>query len=111
MKTKEQLEAEIKELRIQLEEANDDLHAIRTGQIDALIVHNDKEGRQVYTLKTADQAFRVFIEKMREGAVTLTKNVIILYSNSQFADMVNMPLPKIIGLSFKEFISKKYLPV
>src|SRR4051812_22845931 len=91
-----QLEQEIEELRQQLEEANDTIEAIRTGQIDALIV-KDKHGHQLYTLKSADQTYRVFIEKMIEGAVTLNEKGIILYSNSRFASMMKSPLSKIIG--------------
>jgi two-component system phosphate regulon sensor histidine kinase PhoR len=92
------------ELRLQLEEANDAIQAIRTGQVDAFIVHDDN-GHQLYTLKTADQTYRVFIEKMNEGAVTLNREGLILYSNSRFAAMVGVPLERVIGMPFDEFIS------
>src|SRR3954471_18109171 len=93
------LVSEVKELRIQLEEANDTLEAIRTGKVDALIVSTD-DGTQLYTLKTADQTYRMFIEKMNEGAVTINRDGLILYCNSRFAEMVDMPLEKVIGMSF-----------
>lgn len=96
-------EEQIKELQQQLEEANEAIEAIRSGQIDALVV-KDQKGPQVYTLKTADQTYRVFIEKMREGAVTLDKKGLILYSNSRFASMLNLSLEKIIGSYFKDYI-------
>jgi PAS domain S-box-containing protein len=102
-KTYEELVNEVNSLRLQLEEANDAIEAIRTGQVDALVVHG-KKGHELYTLKTADQTYRLFIEKMIEGAVTLDQHGIIVYSNSQFASMVNMPLSKVIGLSFHNFI-------
>src|ERR1700761_7042314 len=95
------------ELRIQLEEANDSIQAIRTGQVDAFIVQGD-EGHQLYTLKTADQAYRLFIEKMNEGAVTLNGEGLILYSNSRFANMVNLPLEKVLGVPFHEFIIPEF---
>ena len=101
--TYEELVQQNEELRIQLEEANDTIDAIRTGQVDALIV-KDAEGHQLYTLKTADQTYRVFIEKMNEGAVTLNKDNTILYSNSRFATMMGLPLEKVIGLNFSFFI-------
>ena len=101
--TYEELLQQNEELRIQLEEANDTIDAIRSGQIDALIVKG-AEGHQLYTLKTADQTYRVFIEKMNEGAVTLNREDTILYSNSRFATMMNLPLEKVIGLSFTSFI-------
>lgn len=97
------LEEQIYELRQQLEEANETIEAIRSGQIDALVVKDDT-GPQVYTLKTADQTYRVFIEKMREGAVTLNKKGLILYSNSRFASMLNLSLEKIIGSYFVDYI-------
>ncbi len=91
------------ELRQQLQEAEDALEAIRTGQVDALVVKHEY-GHQLYTLKSADQTYRVFIEKMKEGAVTLDKNEIILYSNSQFASMMNVPLTEVIGMHFSNFV-------
>jgi two-component system CheB/CheR fusion protein len=103
--TYEQLLAENNELRFQLEEANDTIDAIRNGQVDALVVKGE-EGHQLYTLKTADQTYRVFIEKMNEGAVTLNREGIILYSNSRFAAMVNEPLEKVIGIHFHTFIAE-----
>jgi light-regulated signal transduction histidine kinase (bacteriophytochrome) len=42
---------------------------------------------------------------MAEGAVTLNSKGIILYSNSQFAQIVNLPLSQVIGLSFDEFVA------
>jgi len=94
---------ELESLRMQLQEAQETIEAIRTGQVDALVVQSD-DGHQLYTLKSADQTYRVFIEKMTEGAVTLNHEGLILYCNSQFASMVNLPLSKVIGLSFESFI-------
>jgi two-component system phosphate regulon sensor histidine kinase PhoR len=107
--TYDQLLSENYELKLQLEEATDTLEAIRTGQVDALIV-NTGDNHQVFTLKTADQTYRVFIEKMNEGAVTLNRDGLILYCNSRFAGMVKMPLERVIGLSFKTFIPDTYRP-
>lgn len=102
-KTVEELEAELQELRSQLEEANDTIDAIRTGQIDALVVKNG-EGHQLFTLKSADQTYRVFIEKMNEGAVTLNSDGVIVYCNSSFANAMKLPLEKAIGVHFNTFI-------
>ncbi|HEX2608322.1 MAG TPA: hypothetical protein VHK91_13125, partial [Flavisolibacter sp.] len=70
--TREELEAELSDLRQQLEEANETIEAIRTGQIDALVVQSE-HGNQLYTLKSADHTYRVFIEKMAEGAITVSQ--------------------------------------
>ena len=106
-KTYEELLAELEELSFQLKEANETIHAIRTGQIDALVVETE-DGPQLYTLKSADHTYRVLIEKMKEGAVTLDSNGVILYSNSQFASMINMPLAKVIGLPIMDFVPDQY---
>jgi PAS domain S-box-containing protein len=100
-----QMQAEIEELRQQLYEATETIEAIRTGQVDALVV-NDGSGHQLYTLKTADQAYRVFIENMAEGAVTLNKDGIIMYCNSNFARIVSCPLSLVIGQAFEDFVTE-----
>ena len=106
--SREELEQELERVRHELAEANDTIDAIRTGQIDALVVQG-KNGHELYTLKSADQTYRVFIEKMTEGAVTLDPNGFILYSNSQFARMVDKPLSGVIGLSMEGFIAPEWV--
>ncbi len=98
------LQLEMEETRFRLEEATDTIEAIRTGEVDALIV-NDGDGHQLYTLKSTDQTYRIFIEQMTEGAVTLNETGHILYSNSQFAQLVGLPLEKVTGKSFYKFIT------
>jgi two-component system, OmpR family, phosphate regulon sensor histidine kinase PhoR len=99
----EQLLNENEELKLQLAEAKETIEAIRNGQVDALVVKS-KNGHQLFTLKSADQTYRVFIEKMAEGAVTLNREGIILYSNTRFARMMGVPLEKVIGMSFENFV-------
>jgi two-component system phosphate regulon sensor histidine kinase PhoR len=108
MKTSEDLLAEIEELKSQLEEAQDTIEAIRTGEVDAFVVKNDN-GHRLYTLKSADQTYRIFIEKMTEGAVTINQDGIILYSNTSFANMVQLPLTQVLGSHFDKFIPDDYL--
>jgi PAS domain S-box-containing protein len=103
----EELEAELLEIRHRLYEANETIDAIRLGQVDALVVAGD-EGDQLYTLKTADQLYRIFIEKMAEGAVTLSAEGIILFSNTQFATMLKLSLPDILGKPFRNFMPAAY---
>ena len=107
-KTYEELVRENNELHLQLEEATETIHAIRTGQVDALVVKSPDGEHQLFTLKTADQTYRVFIEKMNEGAVTLNHQGLILYCNSMFASMINMPLSKVVGLHFGDFVPDSF---
>ncbi len=104
-KTKSELTKKICELRNRLQEAENILNAIRNGEIDSILV-NSPRGEQVYSLKGAEHPYRVIVESINEGAVTLSSDGIILYSNMRFAEMVKQPLEKIIGSSFYDFIPK-----
>lgn len=102
------LELELATVKNRLEEANDTIEAIRTGEIDALVIKGN-EGHQIYTLKSADQTYRIFIEQMTQGAITINRDGMILYSNSQFASLINQPLEKVIGQFFYHFILRSDL--
>jgi two-component system, NarL family, sensor kinase len=95
---------ELAELRARLTEADETLRAIRTGEVDAVVVAG-KQGPQVFTLEGAEHAYRVLIECMNEGALTLTADKMILYANQCFARMVKCPLEQVVGNSFRRFLS------
>ena len=102
-RTKEQLIIENKELHSRLIEIEEALTAIRNGEVDAIMV-SGKKGEQVYSVSSAETPYRAFIEEMREGAVTLSKNGTIIYCNQRFAEIVNAPYCNVIGSSIKSFI-------
>lgn len=96
-------ERRIAELEARLHEAEETLDAIRSGQVDAVIV--DAQNRQqVYTLESADHPYRVLIEQMQEGAVTVSAEGTILYCNRRFAAMLSTPLERVIGGSLFRFV-------
>jgi len=64
-----------------------------------------KRGDRVFTLEGAEHAYRVLIESMNEGALTLTGGAMILYANQCFARMVKCPLERVTGSSFRRFLS------
>jgi PAS domain S-box-containing protein len=103
-RSSEDIRLENELLRSQLAEANDTLDAIRSGQIDALVV-NGQDGHSLYTLQSADHAYRVFVEQMAEGALSLNSDGLIIYSNSQFARIINRPLSNIVSRKFSEFVA------
>jgi len=94
--TKQQLVLQVEELRSRLEEAEETLRAIRTGEVDALVV-SGPEGEAVYTLKGAEHSYRVILETMNEGALTLSDDGTVLYCNARFAELVKMPIEQVIG--------------
>jgi len=91
-------------LRARLAEAEATLQAIRRGEVDTVLVKG-RQGPQVFTLKGAEHTYRVLIESMNEGALTLTADKTILYANQCFARMVRCPLEQVIGSSFSRFLS------
>ncbi len=101
---------EIADLRYQLQVAEDTLEAIRTGSVDALAIQNNGVTK-IFTLEGAEQTYRVLVENMSEGAVTLNQEGLILYANAQFAHLVHLPLSAVIGTPFSRFISGEYLPL
>jgi PAS domain S-box-containing protein len=95
---------EVTRLRQRLAEAEETLRAIRSGEVDAVVVAG-KQGPQVFTLQGAEHAYRLLIESMNEGALTLTTDKTILYANQCFARMVKCPLEQVTGSSFRRFLS------
>ncbi len=50
-----------------------------------------------------EQPFRALVETMIEGALTLSADGTILYSNARFAAMVGLPLERVIGSSLGDY--------
>lgn len=95
---------ELAKLHARLAEAEETLHAIRSGEVDSVMVAG-KEGSQVFTLDGAESAYRILIESMNEGALILTVDKTILYANQCFARMVKCPLEQVMGSSLHRFLS------
>jgi signal transduction histidine kinase/DNA-binding NarL/FixJ family response regulator len=100
---------QIRSLTERLEEAEETLRAVRSGEIDAFIVQGPK-GEQVYALRSAEQPYRNLIEDMLEGAAILTADGDIAYCNKRFAELVTVPLEDVVGGAMERFISKTDRP-
>lgn len=92
------------DLQLRLDEALDTLRAIRSGEVDALVV-STPEGDRVYTLKGADQVYRIILETLNEGVLTVTPEGHILYGNGRFSEMLERPLEKVIGSSIHDYLA------
>jgi PAS domain S-box-containing protein len=99
----------LRRLRARLREAEDTLRAIRDGHVDALIV-DSPEGDQLYTLRSADQPYRLMVEQMREGALTLSADGTILYCNDRFAQMVGGTAREITARNLRNYIAANDRP-
>ncbi|MGI4748435.1 MAG: EAL domain-containing protein [Janthinobacterium lividum] len=92
------------DLEARLQESEDTLDAIRRGEIDALVVGGLAEGQQIYTLESSDQPYRVLIEQIQEGAVTLAEDGTVLYCNRRLAWMLGVPQERLIGTSLRPLV-------
>lgn len=104
--TKQQLIHENEQLHSRVLEFEEALAAIRNGEVDAIMVSGEK-GEQVYSVSSAETPYRTFIEEMSEGAVTLTKEGVILYCNPKFAEIVKAPYEKVVGSTLNHFITQE----
>jgi PAS domain S-box-containing protein len=95
--------SEIETLRLRLIEAEEALQAISKGTIDALVVRGPR-GPQVSTLAGAQEPYRLVVERMHEGALTLGEDRRILYSNRHFADLLGYPVGHLIGKPVANFV-------
>ena len=90
-------------LRARLEETEETLQAIRQYMVDAFVI-NRENGLQVVTFDEAEVPYRLIVESMNEGVITLIPDGTILYCNSCFGQMVMAMEEEIIGLQFRDFI-------
>jgi PAS domain-containing protein len=102
-------DSEISELRRRLEEAEETLRAIRNGEVDALVI-DDPRGEVIYTLTTADYPYRLMIDEMNQGAVSVSPDAIILYSNRNFAGMLGFEGGTVSGKSFGDLVVDELRP-
>jgi PAS domain S-box-containing protein len=94
-------EGELGVLEASLQEAQETLNAIRNGEVDAIVA----TGNRIYSLTGAEHPYRVYVEQMQEGAVTVAADGLILYCNQRFADMVGAPLEGVISAVIHTYLS------
>ena len=96
-------DAEVQSLRERLEEAEETLRAIRSGEVDALVV-DGPSGPQIYTLVSADQSYRMLVEQMRDGALMLSTDGIVLYSNTRLVRLLGLSEPSLGGRPLADLV-------
>ncbi|MBI2818263.1 MAG: PAS domain S-box protein [Acidobacteria bacterium] len=92
-----------RELVTRLQEAEATLDAIRSGKVDAIVV-DVRGGKKVFTLAGADHVYRVFVERMNEGAAVLGSDHTVLHCNTRFARLLGARLQKVIGSSMLDLV-------
>ncbi|MHB8139416.1 MAG: sigma-54 interaction domain-containing protein [Smithellaceae bacterium] len=109
-KTRQQLLDDLQELSKRMTESEETLRAILSGDVDGLVVKT-AEGDRVFTLSGADHPYRIMIETMNEGAVTMAADGTILFSNQRFADILHRSLELLMGSSIYQYLSSSDIPL
>jgi PAS domain S-box-containing protein len=94
----------ITDLRAKLREAEQTLDAIRYGEVDAVLV-KEAGSSKIFTLVNADRPYRFLIEQMKEGAVTLSEEGVILYANRRLGEILGTAFEKVVGSNIKRYFS------
>jgi PAS domain S-box-containing protein len=102
-KSTQRVSDETVNLKSRLEETEETLRAIRQYMVDAFVITR-ANGTQVLTLSGADFPYRLMVESMNEGAVTLIPDGTIFYCNPRFSEMVDIDSEKLIGIRFQDLI-------
>ena len=110
MRSRAQLLGEIEELRTRLDEAEQTLQAIRSGEVDALVVAGP-QGEQVFSLTGVESVYRVIVETMNEAALTVSPQGDILFCNRRLADLMHTPMHEVVGRKFADFVDVSHRPV
>ncbi len=92
-------------LRARLENAEETLRAIQSGEVDALMV-SGRRGEQVVSLKGGEPNYRMLVEAMSEGAATLSRNGAVLYCNRRFAELMSRPPTRMIGITLQSLVAE-----
>src|SRR4051794_11238290 len=105
----EELAQQVVELRRRLEEAEETIRAIREDEVDAFVVAHG-EAERVLTLESADRPYRVLVESMQQGALTLSADGTILYGNPRIAAFLGRPQDGLAGLALLDLVPEEQRP-
>jgi PAS domain S-box-containing protein len=93
----------IEELESRLWEAEQLIDAIKAGEVDAFALkRNDKA--EIFTLESGDYRYRMLVENFNEGAVTLSEDCLIVYTNRYFHELLGLSYAEVIGKPIFNFI-------
>src|SRR5680860_268852 len=93
------------ELGRQIAYLQEALSAISNGGVDAVVM-GEPEQEQVYTLANADRPYRVIVERMGEGAATVSELGVILFANPRLAQFAGVERDSLIGRDITEYVEE-----
>jgi PAS domain S-box-containing protein len=80
---------------IEFEDAEQVIHAIHHGDVDAFVVMKGTDP-QVVTLAGADEPYRVLVQRMNEGVLTIGSDGYIIFVNDRLSELTGFPADDLI---------------
>jgi two-component sensor histidine kinase/PAS domain-containing protein len=80
---------------IEFEDAEQVIHAIHHGDVDAFVVMKGTDP-QVVTLAGADEPYRVLVQRMNEGVLTVGSDGCIIFGNDRLSELTGFPTDDLI---------------
>jgi PAS domain S-box-containing protein len=80
---------------IMFDDADEVIHAIHHGDVDAFVVMKGTNPA-VITLASADEPYRVLVQRMNEGVLTVGSDGYILFVNDRAAELTGFPAEDLI---------------
>jgi PAS domain S-box-containing protein len=99
------LEREIETLRETIRDTEEVCRAIRSGEVDAVVVGPTDDEKRVLLLSGAYARYRQLVEDMQQGAVTISSSGDILFANHSFAAMLGQPLIDLFRTPLLDYVS------
>jgi PAS domain S-box-containing protein len=101
--SREDLLLKIENLESRLAESEQLIEAIKAGEVDAFAL-NTHQIPEIYTLQSGDYAYRILIEEFGEGALNMSEDGLIVYTNAYFAELLKLGYENVIGHYISEFV-------
>ena len=110
LESREELLSKIENLESRLAESEQLIEAIKAGEVDAF-AFNTNAVPEIYTLQSGDYAYRILIEEFGEGALNLSEDGLIVYTNTCFFELLDLKYEDVIGHRIVDFIEPASIPV
>ena len=91
-------------IRARLVDAEATLEAIRSGDVDAVVV-SGPTGTQTLQIGGATHPYHVLLDAMNDGAALLDSTGRILFGNKRLAEIAKRPLASLRGSRFQRLIA------
>jgi len=98
---------ELRRLTQPVPDAEETIRAIYHGAVDAVVVQGPR-GLQIVTLKGSEEPYRILVDRMTEGALTIGQDGTVLFANRRLAQMTGRPAETTAGRHLGEFLAEPF---